>query len=106
MNRPSTTIGKKTLRANVKSPIWKPRPDGTSRSAPSAKPIYQSGWVPAEMGDGSYGPYNQIGLMVKNVAISTITPNTMKKNPPAFAANTGMIGTPTTLSLVDRKSVV
>ncbi len=26
-----------------------------------------------------------------------ITPKMMKKNPPAFAANTGMIGTPTTL---------
>ncbi len=62
--------------------------------------MYQSGWVPAEIGDGSYGPYNQTGLMVKNVAMSTITPNTMKKNPPALAANTGMIGTPTTLSLV------
>ena len=33
-------------------------------------------------------------------AISTITPKTMKKNPPALAANTGRIGTPTTLPSV------
>jgi hypothetical protein len=29
-----------------------------------------------------------------------MTPKTMKKNPPAFAANTGITGAPTTLSLV------
>jgi hypothetical protein len=39
-------------------------------------------------------------LIVTVAAISTSTPKTMKKNPPAFAANTGMIGTPTTFSLV------
>ena len=63
-----------------------------SRRAPSAKPMYQSGWVPAETGDGSYGPYVQIGLIVKNAPISISTPKTMKKNPPAFAAYTGRIG--------------
>ena len=42
------------------------QPGGTRRSAPSAKPMYQSGWVPAETGDGSYGPYTQIGLIVKS----------------------------------------
>ena len=32
------------------------QPGGTRRRAPSAKPMYQSGWVPAETGEGSYGP--------------------------------------------------
>jgi hypothetical protein len=39
-------------------------------------------------------------LIVKNDEISTSTPKTMKKKPPAFAANTGMIGTPTTFCSV------
>jgi hypothetical protein len=62
--------------------------------------MYQSGCVPAETGEGSYGPYTQIGLIVTVAATSTMTPKMMKKKPPAFAANTGMIGTPTTLSFV------
>ena len=29
---------------------------GMRRRAPSNTPMYQSGWVPACTGDGSYGP--------------------------------------------------
>ncbi|OUD85257.1 hypothetical protein BC477_12650 [Clavibacter michiganensis subsp. michiganensis] len=32
--------------------------------------------------------------------MTTITPKTTKKNPPAFAANVGSTGTPTTFSFV------
>ena len=36
---------------------WKPNSQpGIRRRAPSTKPMYQSGWVPAETGEGSYGP--------------------------------------------------
>ena len=38
---------------------------GIMRSAPSRKPMYQSGWDPAVIwGVGVYGPYSQIGLIV------------------------------------------
>ena len=40
----------------VYGPSMNSQPGGTRRSAPSAKPMYQSGWVPAETGEGSYGP--------------------------------------------------
>src|SRR5690554_7431063 len=76
------------------------QPGGMRRRAPSAKPMYQSGWVPAETGEGLYGPYTHTALMENSEAIATITPKTRKKNPPAFAAKIGMMGTPTTLSLV------
>ena len=86
MNTTSTTTGMKTFNDQVWSSHTNSQWDGMSRSMPSAKPMYQSGCVPAETGDGSYGPYSQIGLIVKNEAISATTPKTMKKNPPAFAA--------------------
>ncbi len=44
------------LNDHVRSRKTTSQPGGTSRSAPSAKPMYQSGWVPADTGDGSYGP--------------------------------------------------
>ena len=47
--------------------------------------MYQSGWEPAVMGDGSYGPYAQIGLIVTNAEIRAVTPKTRKKKPPALA---------------------
>ena len=42
---------------------------GISRIAPSAKPMYQSGCEPAVTGEGSYGPYIQIGLIVTSAAM-------------------------------------
>src|SRR5690606_39842704 len=100
MNRPSTTNGTRMLMVTVKSPSMNSQPGGMRRSAPSANPMYQSGWVPAETGEGSYGPYTHTALIEKNEAMATITPQTRKKNPPALAAKIGMIATPTTLSLV------
>ena len=47
--------------------------------------MYQSGCEPAVTGDGLYGPYNQIGLIVTRAAISAVMPKTMKKKPPALA---------------------
>ncbi len=80
----SRTPGTSTLRLSV----W-PRAvnsqEGIRRSAPSAKPMYQSGCDPAEAADGSYGPYIQIGLMVTKAAIRAVAPKTMKKKPPALA---------------------
>src|SRR4051812_2228141 len=99
-NSPSTMTGTRMFIDSVYGPSINSQPGGASRRAPSAKPMYQSGWVPADTGEGSYGPYSQTGLMVTNEAVSMITPKMMKKKPPAFAANTGMIGTPTTLSFV------
>ena len=48
--------------------------------------MYQSGWEPAVTGEGSYGPYAQIGLIVRTPPSSVVTPKTMKKKPPALAA--------------------
>src|SRR4051795_3849165 len=73
---------------------------GVRRTAPSSHPMYQSGWDPAVTGEGSYEPYIQTGLMVNRAPMSAVTPNTMKKKPPAFAAYTGYSGYPTTLSFV------
>ena len=47
--------------------------------------MYQSGCEPAVTGEGSYDPYIQMGLIVKSAPISAVTPNTMKKKPPALA---------------------
>ena len=58
---------------------------GIIRSAPSRKPMYQSGWEPAVTSDGSYGPYSQIGLIWAMPPSSAQTPKTRKKKPPALA---------------------
>ena len=59
----------KTFRLSVWPQTRDLRQPGISRSAPSAKPMYQSGWAPAVTGDGSYGPYTQIGLIVTTAAM-------------------------------------
>ena len=47
--------------------------------------MYQSGCEPAVIWPGVYGPYNQIGLIEATAEINAVTPNTIKKKPPAFA---------------------
>ena len=42
-----------TLKLNVNPNASNSRKPGSRRSAPSAKPMYQSGWEPAVTGDGS-----------------------------------------------------
>ena len=44
------------LNDQVRSSHTNSQPGGMRRSAPSAKPMYQSGCVPADTGEGSYGP--------------------------------------------------
>src|ERR1700712_1068367 len=100
MKAPRIATGMMMLNDQVRSSHTNSQPGGTRRSAPSATPMYQSGWVPAETGEGPDGPYVQIGLMVNSAAMSATTPNTMKKKPPAFAAYTGRTGYPTTLPCV------
>ena len=39
---------------------------GMIRSAPSRKPMYQSGWEPAVIWEGLYGPNSHTGLIVTN----------------------------------------
>jgi hypothetical protein len=56
MNRPRAVSGMRMLNDQVRSHRTNSRCGGTRRSAPSANPMYQSGCVPAETGDGSYGP--------------------------------------------------
>ena len=55
------------------------------RTKPSSQPIYQSGCEPAVTCPGVYGPYNQSGLIDATAPKNAVTPNTIKKNPPAFA---------------------
>ncbi len=74
-----------TFRLSVNPNAWISGKPGISRSAPSVKPMYQSGWAPAVTGEGSYGPYCQIGLIVATAASRAVTPKTMKKKPPALA---------------------
>src|SRR3954462_14820953 len=92
--------GMMMLNEKVKPSSVNSKNPGVMRTAPSSQPMYQSGCDPAVTGEGSYDPYIQIGLIVKSAPIRAVTPNTMKKNPPAFAAYTGYSGYPTTLSLV------
>ena len=47
--------------------------------------MYQSGWEPAVIWSGVYGPNSQIGLIVAIAPSSAITPKTTKKKPPALA---------------------
>ena len=54
--------------------------------------MYQSGWEPAVIGEGSYGPYPQIGLIETTAETRAMMPKTMKKKPPALAMYTGMSG--------------
>ena len=58
---------------------------GNIRSVPSRKPMYQSGCEPAEISPGLYGPNSHTGLIETNAASSVMTPNVMKKKPPALA---------------------
>ena len=62
------------------------------RTAPSTKPMYQSGCEPAVTSDGLYGPYSQIGLIWSVAPIRAVKPNTTKKKPPALAAYWGSSG--------------
>ena len=65
---------------------------GMVRRAPSRKPMYQSGWEPADTWSGMYGPKIQIGLIVTRPPMRAMMPKTMKKKPPAFAMYTGSSG--------------
>ena len=56
MKMPIAMSGTRMLNDQVRSSHTNSQPGGISRRAPSAKPMYQSGWVPAETGEGSYGP--------------------------------------------------
>ena len=47
--------------------------------------MYQSGWEPAEISPGLYGPNSQTGLIDAKADSSVVTPKTMKKKPPALA---------------------
>ena len=47
--------------------------------------MYQSGWEPAVICDGLYGPNSQTGLIVASAESSAMTPKTTKKKPPALA---------------------
>lgn len=73
---------------------------GITRTRPSAKPRYQSGWAPVETWSARNGPYAQTGLIVATAASRVRVPKTRKKNPPAFARYTGINGAPTTLRSV------
>ena len=73
---------------------------GIMRREPSRKPIYQSGWEPALIWSGVYGPYAQIGLICTRPASRKTTPKITNMNPPALAVYTGSSGRPTTFSLV------
>src|SRR5664280_1622374 len=55
---------------------------GLSRSDPSRKPMYQSGWAPALTWEGLNGPYTHTGLICARPPNAATTPNTRKKNPP------------------------
>ncbi len=52
----STSDPGKMFMLKVKPNASNSRKPGRRRSAPSAKPMYQSGCEPAVMGEGSYGP--------------------------------------------------
>src|SRR5919199_6509460 len=94
------SAGIRMLNENVNPSSVTPKKPGVMRTPPSSQPMYQSGWEPAVTGEGSYDPYIQIGLIVNSAPISAVTPKTMKKKPPAFAAYTGSIGGPTTFCSV------
>ena len=51
----STTAGMKTFHMNV-CPAQVVSTDGISRSAPSRKPTYQSGWASVTTWSARYGP--------------------------------------------------
>ena len=53
---PIAMSGTRMLNDQVRSSQTNSQPGGMRRRAPSAKPMYQSGCVPAETGEGSYGP--------------------------------------------------
>src|SRR4029078_1800937 len=85
----STTVGQKTA-----GTVYRPnRPwishDGNRRVEPSSMAMYQSGCEPELTWAGLYGPNSQIGLICANPPSPARTPKTMKKNPPALAAQIG-----------------
>ena len=81
----TTSAGMNTLRLRVNPKRVNSKNPGNRRSAPRAKPIYQSGCDPAVAGDGSYGPYIQIGLIVAKAEIRVVIPKTMNRKPPDLA---------------------
>ncbi len=52
----STSAGISTFSENVNPSTVNSKNPGNSRRPPSMNPMYQSGWVPADTGEGSYGP--------------------------------------------------
>src|ERR1022692_27689 len=56
----------------------------------------KSGWEPAEIASGLYGPYSQIGLVWAKVDASARAAKIKKKNAPVLAMKYGYIGAPTT----------
>lgn len=73
---------------------------GIKRSAPSRKPMYQSGCEPVEALSGRYGPNAQTGLTWASAPIAASTAKTVKKRPTVRVRNCGKNGMPTTLRLV------
>src|SRR5215217_8093187 len=79
--------GQEHIHDQVVDPICHSQPGpGMIRMAPSANPMYQSGWDPAVTCAGLYGPKTQTGLICISAPIKVTTPKTMKKKPPALAA--------------------
>src|SRR5215217_7114478 len=107
--------GRNTFQDQVVDPICHSQPGpGMIRMAPSANPMYQSGWDPAvtcagaqpawymgfaegairimpgpgwdpaQVTAGLYGPKTQTGLICISAPIKVTTPKTMKKKPPAL----------------------
>ena len=85
------TNGMRTFQDSVKPHRWVSQL-GIIRRPPSSQPTYQSGWASALTWAGLYGPTSQTGLMVMVADISTMTPLTAKKKPPALATYTGKNG--------------
>ena len=52
----TTARGTRIASVQVRSSQTTSQPGGTSRSAPSRKPVYQSGWLPAPALPESAGP--------------------------------------------------
>ena len=83
----STTVGQ-----NKGGIVWcqtRISHEGNRRVDPSRKPMYQSGWEPADTCAGSYGPNSHTGLIWASPPSPAQTANTMKKKPPAFALYVG-----------------
>ena len=98
-SRGSATAGMKTFHMIVCPPVTAlPKfvsTPGISRSAPSRKPMYQSGCEPLLTFSGLYGPNSQIGLICATVASTASAAKTNRNSDVVFIMKTGNIGAPT-----------